>query len=545
MRKIVFLWRIIIFFCLFYQPTKANEPILKNVYSNSVFYNFYEHFDGVLYVGTSDGLYMLSNNSLKKINNEPGYVLFENGQITRSTSFGIVTNHKYKNILPVHYSEFPHQSIKKNKHIYLICRGALFTYQIKPYKFKLKGKSIRCFTDNSVGTYSGIFIKDKLIKIPNYTSGQILEKDSIFYICYDGLAIYNPNNDIKLLVRENTRETKINKFNLGLSRDIFQLNNKSFLLSTTTGLHLIDSMFVNVKTIYKAKNNLAPIIIDIEDFEHETIISFGNSNKYYRYSINQQDLYLSKKFLNPIQNGFKMKNDVVDKYALLFKNKVIIYNRTTNSQVEILGLREAHSIIAIGNETLLITTQNGAHLLFLNSNKLSPLLFDGIEFNNGALWRRGEILKLGSTNGYIEITKSELIKIQDDLNKITEKNESTTYISWIFALFALIIIILGIYVYQRFKSKFKNNVIENEITRFDIEEYIQLNLKNVSIKSIKDNFNISNKSLYEIIAPEKPGVIISNYRKLKVKDLISKKESLKTISEETGFSISYLRKLKK
>ncbi len=500
--------------------------------------------DGTLYVGASDGLYKIIDNSLEKVNNESGYIEFKNNQITRSIYFGVELTHRYKNILPAHYGEFLHQSIDRKNNIYLICRGTLLMYEVKPYEFKFKGKSIRSFSENSIGSYEGVFIYGNPIKIPGYTSGEIFERDSTFYICYDGLAIHSPKRGTKLFKRENTNETQIENINLGFSREIFQFQDRSFLLSTSTGLHLIDSTFVKIKTIFETKNNVAPIIIDVLDVDHEKIISFGTANKFYNYSVNQEELILKTTFKNSIEDGYKLQSHIANKYVLLLNDEVIVYNNYVDSQERITGLNEAHSMISIGKDTALISTQNGAHLLLLKSKEISPLFFEGIEFNKRALWKKGNTLKLGSTDGYIEISKIDLIKAYNDLINNIEKKKLTNYSIWFFALFMIIILLLGVLVYVRNKPKLLNNDVEKEITRIDIEEYIQSNLKNVSIKNIKDYFNISNKSLYKIIAPEKPGVIISNFRKMKVKELISKGESLKNISEKTGFSISYLRKLK-
>lgn len=545
MRNIIFLWRIIVVSLMLSQTVYANETILKRVYSNNVFYNLLEHTNGTIYVGGSNGLYEIKNNILKKINDESGYVVFKNNQITRNSYFGVEVNYKYKSILPANYEDLSHQSVVRGSNIYLICRGDLFIYEIKPYKFNLKGKSIRCFSDNSIGTYSGVFIYGKNIQIPNYTSGDIFERDSTFYICYDGLAIYSPKKGTKLFRRENTNETQIGNVNLGFSREIMQFNDGGFLLSSTTGLHLIDSAFVNVQTIFESKYNIAPVIIDVVDAKHEKIISFGSANKFYNYSVNQEDLFLKETFRNSIVDGFKLENDIVGEYVLLLNDEVIIYNNFDSvSKNNVVGLKEAHSIISIGKDTTLITSQDGAHLLYLKSKEISPLMFEGVEFNKRALSRKGNVLKLGSTEGFIEINKSDLIKICNDLIKKSDNRMQTTFNIWFIVIFVSFISVLGMLVYVRKKPKLFNNEVEKEITRIDIEVYIQSNLKNVSIKSIKNFFNISNKGLYKIIAPDKPGAIISNHRKVKAKELILKGVSLKGISEETGFSLSYLRKIK-
>ena len=77
-----------------------------------------------------------------------------------------------------------------------------------------------------------------------------------------------------------------------------------------------------------------------------------------------------------------------------------------------------------------------------------------------------------------------------------------------------------------------------------VEDYIKSNLTTVTIESIRAQFGLSNKSLYALTTPEKPGRLITKYRMKMVKDLVAKGQDIEAISRATGFSVSYLKKLK-
>ena len=99
--------------------------------------------------------------------------------------------------------------------------------------------------------------------------------------------------------------------------------------------------------------------------------------------------------------------------------------------------------------------------------------------------------------------------------------------------------IFGIKILKRLKPV-RNEIDLNE----KIKEYINHNIKTVSIQSICDEFNLSSYGLYEIMKEPKAGKYIQKQRLKLVKQLKLKKISDEEISEKTGFSVSYIRQLK-
>jgi AraC-like DNA-binding protein len=69
-------------------------------------------------------------------------------------------------------------------------------------------------------------------------------------------------------------------------------------------------------------------------------------------------------------------------------------------------------------------------------------------------------------------------------------------------------------------------------------------LPEASIKTILDEFNLNAPQLYTLLSPDKPGAIIQNLRMEMVKKMRMEGKPASEISEASGFSISYLKKLR-
>lgn len=543
MRRIIFFLGIIISILFCRQQLSANDTLIISVHTNEFFYNINEDASGTVYVGTSEGLYKIVAGSLQKVNNEPGYVIVQKDEIVRSSYYGTKATNKFKNLLPANYSEFPHQSYEVNQYIFIICKGALFTYEITEYSTHMKEQSVRCFTNNSIGTYGGIYIYGKRLELPTYSSGNIYEKDSIFYICYDGLAIHYPDGETKLFVRSTTGETKIADETIGYAREIRQLSDGSFLFSSTTGLYLIDSSFTSVRILYNSLDNSAPVIIDVYDLKHIKIVDFTDNEKLYRFSLDQNEILEVSNFNKPVHDGLKLSSEIVSEYVILTESEIIVFNNESKTEVKASGLIQAHSIIPFGEDILVISSQNGLYLFFLKTNEISSVLFEGIEFNKRALWNSGDTLKVGTTSGYLVITKNELIDLYKERVERNKMKESNFYVLVIIAISIIVLLLLGYYISIK-QKKISLASVPKKITTIEIEDYIQANLNIVTLDTLKAHFKINNKDLYGITAPNKPGSIISDFRKAKAKELVKKGKSLEVISGITGFSISYLKKIK-
>jgi len=85
-------------------------------------------------------------------------------------------------------------------------------------------------------------------------------------------------------------------------------------------------------------------------------------------------------------------------------------------------------------------------------------------------------------------------------------------------------------------------ILEDDI-KYKIEKFIDLNLNKVSIEKIKNEFKLSNYTLYNIMDRKNPGEIIRRKRLFLVKNLRKQGVPEKEISKKTGFSLNYLRNI--
>ena len=85
-------------------------------------------------------------------------------------------------------------------------------------------------------------------------------------------------------------------------------------------------------------------------------------------------------------------------------------------------------------------------------------------------------------------------------------------------------------------------ILEDDI-KYKIEKFIDLNLNEVSIEKIKNEFKLSNYTLYNIMDRKNPGEIIRRKRLFLVKNLRKQGVPEKEISKKTGFSLNYLRNI--
>jgi DNA-directed RNA polymerase specialized sigma subunit len=116
-------------------------------------------------------------------------------------------------------------------------------------------------------------------------------------------------------------------------------------------------------------------------------------------------------------------------------------------------------------------------------------------------------------------------------------------------LFVIIVVLLLFLILTRRKLKEIQmyEAAENPskvLTADEVIAYIKENLTTVSIKTINKHFNTNTVQLYNILKPQKPGNIITDLRTEIVLMLKKEGKSAKEIAESTGFSESYIYRVK-
>ncbi len=531
---------ILIFFSTLNFKLSASDIVLEKFYGTKVHYNFSVDKDGNILIGTSQGTFKIIDNSLIKLNDNAGYVRFTKGKLEVSKNGSVDRHYKYRDLLPNSYSKYWQQSIEKENYIYIICKNALFIFKRLPFSLQMEGYSIRSFSPNSIATYNGVFCFGEKLKVPTYSSGKILEIDSTFYICYDGLVKYSRGQKPIVYSNEVSGETKIGDNTIGFSRDIKKLNSEGFLLSTTKGLYVLNDSLEVAEKIFNNEDNNAPVIIEVFQKGYTNRVTFAQKNKIYRYGFSSKELIQLTSFSDIIVDGMVIPHEVNSEYFILTNHSLVIYNYLKDEKKVIRGLSNAYSLLVLTNNDLLISTINGLYYLKSGTNKFVHI-FNGVEFNKMALYKEGDTIKLGSTNGIIKITESGLQNVVD--NEII-RDQINVKKSFIYIILGLLIVSLGLLIVNWYRKKRIIISDEKNITKQTILNYIEENLSNVTVESISEHFKINNNVLYSLVKPSKPGKLITGLRLEKAKELKIQGRSIEEIANYTGFSASYLKKLK-
>ena len=520
----------------------SNEIKLKKIYNSIYFFNIISK-DETLYVGTDDGVYEIEDNSLKKINNEKGYVhynLKSKKLETKDFVEGVLDKSIYKYVIK-NGNKREGFTLTLNDNFYIVYDGLLYHYIKKNYKASLKGTSIRSFSENYIGTYSGVY--DKALnskKIINYVNGKIREFKNNTFICYDGLIrIYN--DSIINYTNEINIQTSINNTDLGFARDISKIGETKFILYTDRSINLLD--FKNEKEIIvktKKRNNesiyISEQINEVNSSLQRIMISSENRIEY----LNPYTLETFERFRleDEIISALELNSTIKPKHLLVSTNKKLFLISRNDEKIEI-DNNKYHSLLQFDNKNVILTNNFGLFLLDLNTLKIKELI-KGKEFNKGALYKENDKILAGSVNGFIEMKVYENISEKNSKNYWNQEGKFTL----IFAIIIIITIFLITVIKKGKKEKRSTKLKETTIT--DIENFINSNLTNVSLNLICDHFNISLRTLYRITKPKKPGDLIKHQREQKVKELIDKNEhTLNEIGAMTGYSLSYLRNNRK
>jgi AraC-like DNA-binding protein len=175
-----------------------------------------------------------------------------------------------------------------------------------------------------------------------------------------------------------------------------------------------------------------------------------------------------------------------------------------------------------------------------------------VEFNRRALYRQDDKIYAGSLNGLYTLRINDIPKLIEDYKYHPEKDSLPNSFRGIVALLVVLVIILAALTI-RFRRKLKDaeTRIENSVpvpqeavTREKIEEFVTHHLAHSSIKSIQENFGLNTTQLYAILKPDRPGSIIQKIRLARVKEMREQGKTIQEISNATGLSVSYLRKVK-
>lgn len=521
---------------------------LKSVSSHFYFYNFCMK-DGELLIGSDHGILKFKKTSEIIIvdANQKGYVYLENNKLVTSNVYvnGNSTP-EYTSLLP---TEFKTKSIIgtiQNNTILIIAKGQLFIYKKGIYKYNTD-LSIRSISKNYIGSYNGIYYKGAKSTNLKYTNGFIREYPDETFICYDGIYRINKTNveNYGYLAGE-----KFSNLNLGKAFDIYKVNSKEFLVFSNTGL-FTTNLKDFAKKIISVKSGEEPRFINtMNRNEIPVYLFFSQKNTIYRYTLSSGELIKTLQ----IDSNFGDIEDcyfdpmVMGKIYIITKDKLLQANATArntyNTNILNENLDSNHQIINY-DDNLLITSNSGLSLYNLATKKLSKNIIRD-EFNKRAVYVTDGVVYLGTISGYYELNQTQINQLvnlaenNEDIQFKVSQNENYIVI-FILGSLCLILTILSSILWKKNKLKIEKKLI---FSKTEIINYIEENIESVTIYNICENFKITSQQLITILNNEKPGELIRKKRIEIVTRMRKQKKDLETIAKATGFSVSYLKKIK-
>lgn len=533
-----------IFLKLIFVLFNINNDIytIEKIYDNHIFYNFIVYDDN-LYVGSNNGIYEID------ILNSNKLLLFDEdvkGPINSDFSF----NNNYK----VTFLE-PNFNIKPpikldgitdfsyfDDNLYVIRRGVLSTFKLLDYEFT-PYESVRSITQNTIGSYNGIYVNDKKLSKVKFTDGQIQEFDNLIFVCYKGLL--SVENEEERVVYKNI-SNKRTKNEYGKIYDIYLIDYPNFLVLSENGLYNYnhDNSKFNLLYLSESKNNpIIPINQKTDDNKLKSSFSFIQGDS---YNILNLDTYNITNF--PLNSNYNITDTVrCDAeagiiYAISENKYLIKLSLNINSKkFKLLDKTTidltAHTISSFKN-LIFLSGNNGLSIYEKNKAKMySGFIKD--EFNKDAVYLNDSQITFGSINGIYEF---------NDLNDFAKnliipdfklKKFNNYPIIIFFSLLALVLIFL---IFLN-KSKANKN-ISKEILIQKIKTYIKKNLNIVTIKTLEEEFDIDYYQINKLDYDFNPGAYIKMLRNVECKKMFLNNKSIGEISKKTGYSESYLIKNK-
>ncbi|UAJ14022.1 hypothetical protein [Aquirufa lenticrescens] len=522
---------------------------LISVNSEYFYYNF-EYKNKALFLGSSEGVLAYKDPThVQLIDKEKkGYVYLENEELKSSIYLkgNIYTPH-YKLLLP---EEFRHNAILgttyQNK-LMLISKGQLFIFK-KTIKPKADTLSIRTISSHFLGTYGGIFQNGKRFTYPEYTNGYIREFPGETFICYDGLLRLKGIDTLRY--EANGGNTQIGKVDIGKVKDVFKIDSSRYLLFSSKGLSISD-LKTNVRWIERNNSDREPRFLKSYNRDNLAIvIYYAYGNKIQKFNL------LNNSYTTLFQINPSLGN-IEDAY---FNSASNIYLLTENKLIKAISDSEGknflfetlaenlignHHIIPYDANHLLVTSNDGLSTYNLDTHEWIPHLIRD-EFNHRAVFMNGNTLLLGTIHGYYELSKTQIEQlISSRLEELVQEREPSfadhrTEI--IYGLTAICVLLLSLTLYLITRPS--KSAIDNKAKASAILSYIDDNLKDVTIVNICHEFNINPLQLNDILKTDKPGELIRSKRLDLVRKMRKDRRREEDIAQVTGFSVSYLKKIK-
>ncbi len=485
------------------------DTVLNMVISKPYFYNVVKNENGVVYAGTSNGIYELKGEKISHFGSNTGYIKIEKNGKAIIDSTGI-SNHESTQFL--HLLPYPNEKRQEyhsgnEQQFYIVSGGRLFIFDIVPYSISYRNQSIRSISRNIVGGYSGVYYKGEKLTFPAHTDGFIREFGDTAFICYGGLLMITPGKTENFL-SEAPYAALIDSEEVGYIDDIAYCPKQHvFIFSTGNGVYEIGTNMKSPKKIYPVRNGDPVVLIGFNE-----IFMFTVANKLFVYSFKDSRVACIDSVSENIISSYQPNKRIF--YTL--SNQTLYRNSTTGFFNKVAKLNDVHTVLVLNDKELIIAGNQGLYHFNLENKTTSTLIF-GVEFNRKALYLDNNKLYAGSINGLYTIDVSQIQKLINR-NKV-EPNTSNNFITYLYWGIAFVVVIsCFFFIIFRLKQKLRNSrnkitevqtevdsVKEKKLDKEMIELFIRQNLSTASIKSINEHFNTNTSQIYILLEPDKPG----------------------------------------
>jgi AraC-like DNA-binding protein len=549
----------LLLFLSFLPPTASlgqnRDTVLNAVVSKPFFYNILKGEQNKVFAGTSEGTFEIDGISIKPYSIYKGYITADKSgkPIPDKNGVKFHRSYAYSHLLP--YPEMGRERsyhVGKDKLFYICSGGRLFIFDIIPYQYTYQNHSIRSISKNLTGTYSGIYLNNKKLPEPPppFTDGYVRQIGDRGFICSYPLYILEKDAMESGKLIEGTNFFMYNGPDDLLISDITATRDgRSYYIATLDKLILADYAFKKDRVLFKKKDKDLPIIL-IPGAVDKLFFTAGKE----LLSLSYSDQKFSS--LLTLEEPIQAATFLGDQIYLITQNTLFRYNSEGKLE-ELAQVEQAHTLLAVLGDQLLIGSNLGLFHYNLVNNALSVVI-KNVEFNKGALYSEFDPVQsidnihAGSINGLYTFRLSHLPELIETNRVQLSENEIFSKTNLLFGISAiLLVIMLGISTWRyRTKLKSAHQIIDQltapseAATRDQVEDYILNNLAAASIKSILEKFNLNAPQLYTILTPDKPGSIIQNLRMDMVKNMREEGKPISEIAAATGFSVSYLKKLK-
>ena len=526
---------------------QSRDTSLLTLYSKPSYYNVVTDWNGDVYAGTTEGVYRMDGPTPVRVKDWKGYLRIDSrGRITPDSNG--VRFHQQSGMS--HLLPFPDE--KKNEYhagrdpyFYITAGGRMHVYEVRPYGYLYRNHSIRTITQNFVGTYSGIYYRNKLMPapFPKFTDGYIREWNGKVFICKYGLDVF----DMKVLEGglDGIRPLPVEgSDDLPPCWDIrFVDTVGQYLVASGNKLVILDSNLKNKRVVFTGEGDAEVVILNETPLDHS--ISFTQGNRLFSYNATSGTVSFLTKADQPILDGHTRPQGEIlltgDAFLELRDNFKIERKAT---------VEKAHTLLQIGEMEYVIASDLGLFHYNLQNNRLSTLI-PNVEFNRRALHLEGRKLYAGSINGLYVLNVDELDYIISFHQRISQP-EPTKTPSWVVGM--LVVLVAGlIVVVLKYRGRVrrmeqaleaaKEPEVKTRLTREEIETFIKDHLTTSSLKTIVTHFNTNTSMVYRVLEPEKPGDLIQKLRYQQVKVLRAEGKTAKEIAVLTGLSETYVRKI--